>query len=442
MSYLNQHFFTTTIYHMRTLFFTLFLLFSFGAFAQTYTVVADSLRLPNGIEFDAQGRLWVTESGYGFNDGAVSIVQPDGALLPVVTELPAFYDTTSQENVGPWHTVVLNGNELGVLSPINGGILIFNLAGFTPGVSQPLTAASATTVPIADFVFQNQPPGMGDSNPYTAVRDANGNWYVADAGFNGIVRVAASDGQRSVFCKFDPIANPTPVGPPFIDAVPTRIIAKPGGGFYVCNLTGFPFLEGSASIFEVSDNGTVSTLHTGLNMLTDLALDASTGDLFALQFGAFDFSIFNIAPNSGKVWRIHPDGTKEAVIENISYAPGMALDGQGNVYVSELASGRILRFDGAASGIAEKSTEVTSLRLSPNPAIEVVNIDFTLPDASPVRISVLDAAGKTVYSRSLGLMETGAHQFTLPLSEYSKGCYWVDIQTANGVKTSQLVVVK
>ncbi|HNL40217.1 MAG TPA: T9SS type A sorting domain-containing protein, partial [Saprospiraceae bacterium] len=61
---------------------------------------------------------------------------------------------------------------------------------------------------------------------------------------------------------------------------------------------------------------------------------------------------------------------------------------------------------------------------------------------SPVRISVLDAAGKTVYSRSLGLMETGAHQFTLSLSEYSKGCYWVDIQTAKGVKTSQLVVVK
>ncbi len=427
---------------MRTLFPIFFLLLSFGGQAQTYTVVADSLRLPNGLEFDAQGRLWVTESGYGFNDGAVSIVQPDGTLLPVVAGLSAFYDTTSQENVGPWHTVALDGNELGVLSPVDGGVLVFNLAGFTPGASQPLTAASATTVPIADFVFQNQPPGMGDSNPYTALRDANGNWYVADAGFNGIVRVAAGSGQHTVFCKFDPIANPTPVGPPFIDAVPTRIIARPDGGFYVCNLTGFPFLEGSASIFDVSANGVVTPLHTGLTMLTDLALDAATGNLYALQFGTFDFSIFNIAPNSGKVWRIHPDGSKEAVIENITYSPGMAIDAQGNIYVSELASGRILKFDGAASATAEQYSGLSEFRISPNPATTRANIDFSLLYASPVQISLLDATGKTLCSLALGTMDAGAHQFALPVAAYPAGHYWVDIRTSRGLKTSPLVIIK
>ncbi|MBC7775947.1 MAG: ScyD/ScyE family protein, partial [Phycisphaerae bacterium] len=280
---------------MRTFFFLLSLLVGNLVSAQTYTVIADSLRLPNGLEIDAQGRMWVVESGYGFDDGAVSILKPDGTLFPVIVGLPAFFDTTSQESVGPWHTTILSNNKLGVFSPINGGVLIFDLTGFVPGQSQPLTVANAiSTVLISDFVYQNQPPGMPDSNPYTGVVDANGNWYIADAGFNGIVKVDAA-GQRSVFCKFDPIANPTPVGPPMYDAVPTRIIAKPGGGFYVCNLTGFPFLEGSASIFDVSPNGVVTTHASGFTMLTDLTHNANTGDLYALQIGTFDLSIFNFA---------------------------------------------------------------------------------------------------------------------------------------------------
>ncbi len=423
---------------MKTVLSFLFLFATGLLSAQSFTVVADSLRLPNGLEFDAQGRLWVTESGYGFDDGAVSIVQPNGDLLPVVVNLAAFYDTTSQESVGPWHTAALPGNQLGVLSPVDGGILLFDLNGFTPGISQPLTAASATTVLIADFVYQNQPPGMGDSNPYTALQDANGNWFVADAGFNGIVRVEAGSGQRSVFCKFDPIANPLPVGPPVIDVVPTRIIAKPGGGYYVCNLTGFPFPEGAASVFEVSENGTVSALHTGLTMLTDLVLDAATGNLYALQIGTFDLSIFNFAPNSAKVWRIHPDGSKEVVAENFDLAPGMAIDGQGNLYVSELASGRILRFDGV-TGAHAPADELSALSLSPNPANTFVRVRFALDAETPVTLRLLDARGALLQTRNLGRLGSGLHESELELSQYPAGLYWAEVRTVSGTKTMQVM---
>ncbi|MDO8366096.1 MAG: ScyD/ScyE family protein [Saprospiraceae bacterium] len=425
---------------MRTFFFLHFILVGNLVSAQTYTVVADSLRLPNGLEIDAQSRLWVVESGYGFDDGAVSILQPDGALLPVVVGLPAFFDTTSQESVGPWHTTALPNNRLGVFSPIDGGVLIFDLTGFVPGQSQPLTVADAVgSVIIADFVYQNQPPDMPDSNPYTGVVDANGNWYIADAGFNGIVKVDAA-GQRSVLCKFGPIANPTPVGPPYYDAVPTRIIAKPGGGFYVSNLTGFPFLEGSASIFEVSPNGIVTTHATGFTMLTDLTLNANTGDLYALQIGTFDLSIFNFDPNSAKVWRLRPDGSREVIADNFDLSPGMALDGKGNLYVTELGLGRVLRFDGAVSATKEHLSDLTEFSLSPNPAVDFSRIDFFLKNASPVHVQVLDATGKLVFSQNFGALEPGKHELIWRRQNHPAGLYWVDIHTKTGVKTQKLIL--
>ncbi len=425
---------------MRTFFFLLLILVGNLVSAQTYTVVADSLRLPNGLEFDAQGRLWVVESGYGFDDGAVSMLKPDGTLFPVVVGLPAFFDTTSQENVGPWHTIALPNNKLGVFSPINGGVLIFDLTGFVPGQSQPFTVADAVdSVIIADFVYQNQPPTMPDSNPYTGVVDANGNWYIADAGFNGIVRVDAS-GQRSVFCKFDPIANPTPVGPPFYDAVPTRIIAKPGGGFYVCNLTGFPFLEGSASIFEVSPNGVVSTHATGFTMLTDLLQSPTSSDLYALQIGTFDLNIFNFAPNSSKVWRLHSDGSREVVAENFDLSPGMAIDGQGNLYVAELGLGRVLRFDGAVSSTHVQASDLAEFSLSPNPAVDFVRVDFSLKNPSPVQVQVLNATGNLVFSQNFGELEQGKHQAVWQCQNHPVGLYWVDIHTKTGVKTQKLIL--
>lgn len=425
---------------MRTLLFLLLLFCGNYLSAQTYTVIADSLRLPNGLEIDAQGRIWVVESGYGFNDGAVSLLDPTGTLSPVIVGLPAFFDTTSQESVGPWHTLALPSNKLGVFSPINGGVLIFDLSNFVPGQSQPLTLADAVdSVIIADFVYQNQPPGMPDSNPYTGLVDANGNWYIADAGFNGIVKVDVS-GQRSVFCTFAPIQNPTPIGPPFYDAVPTRIIAKPGGGFYVCNLTGFPFLEGTASIFEVSANGAVSTHATGFTMLTDLLQSMTSSDLFALQIGTFDLSIFNFAPNSSKVWRLRADGSREVVAENFDLSPGMAIDAQGNLYVTELGLGRVLRFDGAVSATQEQLSDLADLNLSPNPATEILTIDFMLKDAAPIQIQLLDAKGTQVFSQNLGTLEMGEHQFNWKRQNQPAGIYWVEIQTKTGKKMQKLVL--
>jgi len=256
-----------------------------------------------------------------------------------------FFDTTTQEGVGPWHTLSLPGNRIAVTVGASGQVLFFDLNGFTPCVSAPMTAANSTSVlEIRNFVLGEC---IAESNTYSIATDAVGNFYVADAAANAIVKVTTS-GQMSVFATFPDFPNPLPFGLPTVDAVPTRILAKPDGGFYVSQLTGFPFLDGAANVFSLDSNGVVSLYAGGLTQLTDLALDTATGDLYTLQVGQFVLDPMmppGYAPNSAKVTRIKTDGALETVAENFNLSAGMALDTQGNLYTSEIASGRLLKWE-------------------------------------------------------------------------------------------------
>ena len=53
------------------------------------TTIAAGLNAPIGIELDADGNLWVAESGTGQTDGSVSIIRPDGSVEKFVEGLPS-----------------------------------------------------------------------------------------------------------------------------------------------------------------------------------------------------------------------------------------------------------------------------------------------------------------------------------------------------------------
>ena len=269
-----------------------FLLFISHSAAQL-TVVTSNLVSPAGVEVDNSGNAWVTETGTGKNDGRVLIVRPNGDKIPVIVNLSSSIHPTIGDVNGAWRSMFLPNNRLAVivgegLTTKFGRILIFNLTGFSPGQSTPKTETDAVSSIDGISTFAFTQPGVVSSNPFSAALDAEGNWYVADAGANMIIKIA-TNGQKSVFAKFPPIPNPTPIGPPVMDYVPTKIIANPDGGFYVCNLSGFPFLDGKASIVSIDKNGNISPYAKGLTLLTDIVLDNRTGDLYAMQFGSFVF---------------------------------------------------------------------------------------------------------------------------------------------------------
>ena len=328
----------------------------FMAQAQTpYTVVATGLKSPAGLEVDASNRLWLTQAGTGHDDGSVSILKADGTTLPVLTALPSLFDTAVQEISGAWHTLMLPNNQFALVtgeghSPYSGSVLFFNLNGFTPGVSAAKTAAMNTRqIAVSTFMHSK---GIEDSNPFSAALDGSNNVYVADAAANTVAKFNAAN-VGTIVKTLPDFANPTPIGPPFINQVATKIIARPDGGFYLATLTGFPFIEGKATIYAISTEGAVTPFKTGMSLITDLALDPNTGDLYALQLASFSLQTFGFAPNSSKITRIKPDGSMQIVAEGFGPASGMALDQSGNLYVSETFAGRVLKF---SHGVVENST--------------------------------------------------------------------------------------
>lgn len=415
-----------------------------------FTLVADSLRVPNGLEPDGNGNLWLVETGFGQNDGTVSLVKPDGAVLPVIVGLPSALDSFSGDIVGPWHTLRLPGNKLAVVNgkgenQYSGSILTFDLTGFVPGVTTPLTAASSTNqTVISDFVEQNQSPDMPDSNPYSVASDNSGNWYVVDAGFNGIVKVDAATGQKSVFATFGQFPNPTPIGPPVIDPVPTKIIAKPGGGFFVATLTGFPFLDGAAIIYSLDSNGTATPFATGLTMVTDLAYDASKGDLYALEFGRFTFDPPppGFVIGSAQVIRIKTDGSQDMVAQNFGPSAGMTLDNNGDLFVTTLFDGVLLKMENVATKAKEAHQVLNNLQISPNPAVAQMNITYSLAEPGNVRLRVLDLTGKMVFSENLGHLTAGTHSFKWMAEGQTSGFYFVEIQVNNNVEIAPLILTR
>lgn len=79
-----------------------------------------------------------------------------------------------------------------------------------------------------------------DSHPYNLTKGADGHIYISDAGANAIIR-RESAGHYSALAEIPGFANPTPVGPPQVEAVPTSILFD-GHDFLVTTLTGFPFI--------------------------------------------------------------------------------------------------------------------------------------------------------------------------------------------------------
>jgi hypothetical protein len=132
------------------------------------------------------------------------------------------------------------------------------------------------------------------------------------------------------------------------DPVPTGVVVNEDGSAFVSFLSGAPFVPGSAKVVQVSAEGEVSDYATGLTMLTDLTRGPD-GNLYAVSFGMFtqEGPVFN----SGAIIRILEDGSSEIVVDGLPFATGIALDADGNGYVTINGiaipqAGMVVRYDG------------------------------------------------------------------------------------------------
>ena len=301
----------------------------------TVTEYASGLAAPFGLEVDAQGNVWIAEAGTGNNDGRISVITSRNKVYPVIEGFTSVLLPNEPTALGISH-FILKDHTLWILNGVEGKLYRADIASFHPG-DTPLQAGGLESQDIAPFVLEYD---FGDvdteeSNPYNLSMGPDGDLYIADAAANAIIRREAGTGGLSVFAALPGISNPTQVGPPVIDAVPTGIVFN-GQKFLVSTLTGFPFPEKEALIYAVDLHGQVSVYQEGFTSLVDITLGPDKRPV-VLQYAVFGQGF---APMTGRL--IHAKGQEEEVmLDKINYPLGVGREGFGTYYVTHSVDGTV-----------------------------------------------------------------------------------------------------
>lgn len=297
------------------------------------TKIATGLVLPMGIETDYSGNIWVAETGTSHNDGKVVIVKPNGNKYDAIVNLSSFNNEQSGEGEGPSNLILVNNNLYILAADF---LFKINVAGFRPG-DKPIDATNMSREDIGAYVRGLNIVVPNDSHPYNLIKGPDGDIYITDAGANAIIH-RHSVGNYSVLAKFPTYANPTPVGPPQVQAVPTGIIFD-GHDFLVSTLTGFPFLPNKANIYRVSLSGIVSVYQTGFTTLVNIA-DGNIYGHGILHHG--DFGPTGFSPNTGS-FILANGSTSKVLVDNLNMPVGLKQINFHSWYISSMGDGTILK---------------------------------------------------------------------------------------------------
>jgi sugar lactone lactonase YvrE len=116
------------------------------------------------------------------------------------------------------------------------------------------------------------------------------------------------------------------------EPVPTTVAVGPDGGYYVGQLTGFPFQPGSAQVYRVSPQGGAPTVaFSGFTNIISIAFGPD-GTLYVLEI-----SKNGLLSNDpiGALIKVQPDGTRtELAVGQLFMPGGLALASDGTIYVT------------------------------------------------------------------------------------------------------------
>lgn len=174
------------------------------------------------------------------------------------------------------------------------------------------------------------------SNPWGMALSEDGrNLYVTDASQNCLVRIDTTNGRWRRLARFSPFPNPTPVGPPMVDSVPTSVRVY-GDHVLVSFLSGFPFASGNARVLIVNpETGASEPFIFGLTSVTDVLWRPRPGarsQFFVLEFSA------NQSANPAPPGRLLRFDTPAAQVAATFITPvSMAFDeATGDLFILEL----------------------------------------------------------------------------------------------------------
>ena len=332
-----------------------FLFLASSSWCQPQTLTT-GLQAPNKIILTPRGNFLVTETSISPNSGRLSFVSRGGVRRSLLEGLPsgtevtlaggsgpsamALRDRTLYLAIGPGDseragtapgTSILNPQSAS--SPIFSSVLEIRFSAdvdlipgtfrMTPqhqqalndGAEVELTDAGSTAriSLLTRFPIEPNPVAAYKfSNPWGLALSEDGrNLYLSDASQNCLLRIDPTTGRWRRLARFAPLPNPTPVGPPVVDAVPTSVRIY-GDSLLVSFLSGFPFVGSNSRVLIVNP-----------------------------ETGAAEPFIFNLTSVTDVLWRPKPGRTQFFVLEFSS-----------NQSANPAPPGRLLRFDTAEAQVA------------------------------------------------------------------------------------------
>ncbi len=236
-----------------------------------------------------------------------STLNPQGASSPIFSSLLEIRFSADVDTIGgtfrltPQHQLALN----------DGGEVELADAGATARISLLTRFPMAEPHPTAIYKFSN-PWGL-------SLTEDGRNLYLTDASQNCLLRIDTSTGRWRRLTRFGPLANPTPVGPPMVDSVPTGVRIY-GDSVLVSFLSGFPFVRGNGRVLIVNpETGVADPFIFGLNSATDVLVRTRPGEARP-QFFVLEFST-NQSANPAPPGRLLRFDTPEPTVAGTFITP-------------------------------------------------------------------------------------------------------------------------
>ncbi|HEY3440324.1 MAG TPA: ScyD/ScyE family protein [Paludibaculum sp.] len=353
------------------------------------SLLVEGLQLPYKLLLTDAGNLLVTEAGGAPNTGRISRVSRSGNRVSLLEGLPSGPSNPEMTPIGPTGIVlrermlfvafgegdaVRNGptpgslvlNPAGVSSPLFSSVVTFRFDEDADRIASPFVMTMVAQRMLADGHAVDLENEQGrrvhvelltkfqglQTDPRTVYRHSDPfglamgrrpeTLYLVDSGQNTIAEIDASTGRWGVLTRFAPLPNPTPVGGPTIDYVPTAATVF-GDELLVTNLSGFPFVPGLASVQSLNPRtGAASPWINGLTSTIDIGIRRMPQgpQVFVLSFSGNMRATPAALP--GELWQFDSPAGKS--IATFVTPTGMAVDSAtGEVFVCELGTGRIYR---------------------------------------------------------------------------------------------------
>jgi hypothetical protein len=321
---------------------------SLSADASTMTIVMRNLNNPRGLNFAANGALYIAEAGRGGTQQC--FVGPEGQEFAgfsgsisrlwrgtqerMVSGLPSHATAGGFGALGP-HDVLPHGNGRIDLT-IGLGTDPAQRAACLPAAQYFGWLARATPndawrpiIDISAFEARANPDnGAIDSNPYGLLSEIvdgpAGTTIATDAGGNSLVAVAANSSITAL------ATFPSRSSGRSTDSVPTTVARGPDGALYVGELTGFPFVPGTANVYRTA-NGAATPVLTGFSFIIDMTFGPD-GSLYVLEFASGSG-----LSGPGNLWRVNPvtsTGTRTLVATGFVTPTSVTIGPDGAFYIS------------------------------------------------------------------------------------------------------------